>query len=343
MNCEIYTDALEDFLDGEIDEANAARINSHVFACSNCAARLESLKQEKEIYRNFLFSAEPPNDLWAKFQAKLENEKIAPRRVLPAAAPFWKTRFLGLRGLRVSQMFAAALVVFGIGFGVLYFWTGEKAAENQNLAQTKIREVQLPAAKAGAAETADSFPPAQKSGNEIDAPQIVKTKINKNSLTAKKTVAILNLAATKKKTAGKQIVSRRENNLSAEIFSLNEQARKQASELKTFEIETARQIEKVELLLRTFRNARASETAGGGELYDVAYEKRQARKLLEKNARLRKSGEIYRTADALELLSRVEPYLLEIANLDEKTAPGKVSAIKERVANQNIIASLQIY
>jgi len=47
MNCQIYHDAFDDFLDGELDEQNAARINSHVFACKECAAQLEVLKHEK--------------------------------------------------------------------------------------------------------------------------------------------------------------------------------------------------------------------------------------------------------------------------------------------------------
>lgn len=341
MNCEIYRDAIEDFLEGELDRQTAARLNAHFYACADCATRLELLKREKEIYAHYLFAAEPPNDLWTKFQAKLENEKIQPRSVSPEGVPFWKTYSFGLKSLSASPMIAAALIVFGVGFGLLYFWTSEKSAENQYSARTEIKNGEPPPAEIGETRAANNFPPESKNVGEINAPKVAENKNNKKLPNAR-TVADFKLVAVRNKIVNKQAVFDREDRLPAETFWLSERARAQRLEFENLKIETARQIEKVELLLRTFRNAQAS-AAGEDETFDVAYEKGQARKLLEKNARLRQSGELFGMADELELLSRVEPYLLEIANLDEKPAPRKVADIKERVANQNIIASLQIY
>lgn len=345
MNCQIYHDAFDDFLDGELDEQNAARINSHVFACKECAAQLEVLKHEKEIYAHYLFAAEPPQDLWTKFQAKLENEENPRRAGVPATTPFWKTYSFGLRHLSAPSAFAAALIVFGIGFGLLHFWMSKNAEENQYSSRIEIDKNEPVATETGKvdAEVTPNQPLEQIGGKEINAPKIIKNNGSKKLSVAKNTTAAdFKLVDARSETLKKKAAFRGEKNFPADKLRLNEQARAQALELKNLETETARQLEKVELLLRTFRNARAGEV-NGNALYDVAYEKQQARRLLEKNSRLRQSSETFGMADALELLNRVEPYLLEIANLEENSAPGVVTDIRERVKNQNIIASLQIY
>ena len=106
------------------------------------------------------------------------------------------------------------------------------------------------------------------------------------------------------------------------------------------ETEASRQLERVELLLRSFRNAGLID---GSEIFDVTFETRQARRLLQMNMELRQKAEFLGADITGGMLIRVEPYLLEIANLRIDSTPEEVIGIKERVRNQNIIASLQAF
>lgn len=341
-SCERYFDSIDDLVEGELDEQAAGQINSHIFACPECLEHYESLKQEKEIYAQFLFEAEPPKDLLTSFQARLEaeKEKTSSVSVAPARISARKTSLFGFWRWSPALAGAALLVVFGIGFGWSRFAPVETDADKY-VAQAEPNDLQPAARNAETVESEKSDPRAEfKNGENITTPKnnklFVKAEFSKTSSVsaADKTFAA-DAAKIKRKT-----VSESERKKPARENQFSEEARLQKSQAANLEREIAGQIEKIELLMRSFRNARASESAG---TFDIEFEKRQARKLLEKNVRLRRDAENYGIFYAEELLGRVEPYLLDIANLDNNPAADKVLDIKERVSSQSIIASLQIY
>ncbi|MBI4553416.1 MAG: hypothetical protein HY710_14220 [Candidatus Latescibacteria bacterium] len=104
--------------------------------------------------------------------------------------------------------------------------------------------------------------------------------------------------------------------------------------------ETASHIEKVQLLLRSFRNTRLSNGALAAE---IDYEKQRARDLLSTNILLRRDAEAKGNLQAEELLSSLEPFLLDIANLQDEQVHDEVRSIKERMQRTEIMAELQIY
>lgn len=95
----------------------------------------------------------------------------------------------------------------------------------------------------------------------------------------------------------------------------------------------ATHLENAQLLLRAFRNA---------EPANLAYEKRQARKLVYDNILLRREAEAKGNLPVEEALNSLEPLLLDIANLPAKASRGEVRTIRERIQKQEIIATLQI-
>ncbi len=106
------------------------------------------------------------------------------------------------------------------------------------------------------------------------------------------------------------------------------------------DVETARHIERAQLLLRSFRNTRDSSRQSGP---DISYEKQRSRELVYKNILLRRDAEAKGNMPAEDLLASLEPILLDIANLPDKPSSDDVRSIKARMQKQEIISALQVY
>jgi len=329
MKCQKYSCLIDDLVEDELDEQNARTVNLHLFGCPECTSRFEILQREKEIYAHYLFEVEPSIDLTARFQQKLEA--LAPENV-PATRP-GLSRFDGITPilgfLRLNLAFTAAGLVVLIGFvSALLNVISDSSNQSINLAyQRDDNKIQL-----ALPIILPKDSPALSEKDQMDSdkadPAVTKKVLAKESLSTPLAV--------------KQLVKPtvRSPKVALATTQLSEDEQLQIKEIQTLEVQAVRQMEKVELLLRSFRNIRYAE---GSDQYDISYEKQQARKLLQNNVELRQKAEIYGTLLTEEMLSKVEPYLLDIANLEVNATSEKVSEIKERVRSQNIIASLQSF
>lgn len=333
MNCEKYADLIEELIGGELETARAGAVDSHLRACPACAAFYKTARREKEVYAAYLADAEPPRDLWARFQAKLEAEAPAVLPVPePVAAAGWKTVMVGFFRPLPAFGLAAALVAGGLGLSS--FMRRETGADSGNAARSELKNA--PAAP----ELKDREPPKSTADAKVDdplrdSPKIVKTADKSDS------VARRQAGRADKKTAAVKPPKIREKTVVAEKKKPAEaQPNEKQLALRALEKSATAQIEKTELLLRSFRNARLAE---GDSVYDVGYEKEQARRLLEKNVGLRRTAETVGDLSTQEILERIEPLLLDIANLENNPLAEKVRDIQMRVKSQNIIASLQTY
>ena len=102
---------------------------------------------------------------------------------------------------------------------------------------------------------------------------------------------------------------------------------------------TTKHFEQAQMLLRAFRNSRETEQS----TYELSYEKNRSRRLLYENILLRQAAEARGDWSMEEVLNNLEPLLLDIANLPEKTTADDVNPIKERMQKQEIVAKLQFY
>jgi hypothetical protein len=331
MNCEKFKDMINDLVEGELDSVVAAKVNLHIFSCQSCEAEFNFLSNEKEIYSKFLFEIEPPTDLLVAFQQKLESAEQS--GIVSAGNRLSLfNRFENLfTFVFFKPAFAGAIALLALSFGFFLLKVPTKTSDDVLVSKSPTPAVSpafVPENKELAPLKPNVISP-KSNKNEIETiaskkPLVEKTKrlaVSSNSLNIEKKLP--------PKKAAKKLFETPEG---------NSQFAAEFKQIRAFETETAKQIEKVEMLLRSFRNVRYEE--GVGE-YDVAYEKQQAGKLLAKNIQLRQQSENYGSMLTSELLSRVEPYLLDISNLENNPSEEEILEIKQRVKNQNIIVSLQ--
>ncbi len=331
MNCKEYLKFIDDFADGELDGQNSERINRHISDCSVCADYYEMLVRESNLYANYLLEVEVPKDLFAKFQTKLEAEKSFDEK--KSFALFFKRTTSAFRSLNLAYSGASAVILLFVVFG---FWQFSDNAPNRDFSANEL-------GKTIETNKTESFAKNEKDTEKVsEIPITIKTAESKISLKnnikppSKVKLSDAKVSAVKKK----EQVDKNQKKISQDNEFVKEEQQFADLQTSNLEKETAKQIEKIELLLRSFRNARLVEN---GETFDVGYEQKQAKKLLEKNVLLRRQAESSGTFQTEEILSQVEPYLLDISNLENNPPQEKVLDIKNRVKNRNIIANLQVY
>jgi hypothetical protein len=101
--------------------------------------------------------------------------------------------------------------------------------------------------------------------------------------------------------------------------------------------DTAKHIEQTQNLLRSIRNVQLNDT---DQEIDVSYDKALSRRLLNENIVLRRDAEMKAKFPTKSLLSDLEPFLIDIANLPDQAKPDDLRAIKERVQKKEIVAAL---
>ena len=103
-------------------------------------------------------------------------------------------------------------------------------------------------------------------------------------------------------------------------------------------LRVGRHTERVERLLRSFRNARLTE---GDPTLDVADARRLSKHLLYSNIALRREAASAGDAPVEGLLDAVEPILIDISNLPDAPSQEAVGSIKERINRRRLVGVLQ--
>jgi hypothetical protein len=367
MRCEDCLPLIEEYFDVEVTGQTSEAVSAHLSACATCAAALDALSFEQEIYARYdRGGLEVTPDLWARVSAEIARTPSTPER--PAAGHSFLSRArdymsaaLGALAVRPALASSLALLVVAATAGTLWLSRRTKPdvpaqdvarrdttappvaivppTSNADDDETNPRQmnplspiehvVVPPAHDARDAGTTQNINPARREGGaEMSLEELLAES---PAPKANPGVVVIGPAEHRRvdETAAIVNASAPSGDAAASVARLLDPEQK----------DVARHVERAQMLLRSIKNASAGETGDA----DVAYEKDLSRKLLAENATLQLEAEVKGDKDTKQVLDRIEPFLLEIANMGDKPSREEVRSIGERVKQNEIVAALEVY
>ena len=304
MKCDDCFNLLEEYIDGEAIERDAAQVSAHLIACAACTREFEALTAEREIYARYDRELTVSPAMWNAIAAR-----TAETRPIDSGSRFsLGGRLAGLFATpRYAFAGAAAVVIFAVLIGVVFLRT---------------RTPKPPVRPGSVAEVNSGVPTSPRTnGVEINpAPRASGSPSNPEKPWAGEVSSVRPSKQTRPDQSGV-------------LFT-------DAAYTDIEDKDTATHVAQAENLLRSVRNL---QTSDDDEEVDVSYEKAESRRLLDDNVVLRRDAEMAGKYPVKKLLGELEPFLIDIANLPDKTTPTDLRAINNRVQKTEIVAALRSY
>jgi predicted anti-sigma-YlaC factor YlaD len=310
MKCDDCLNLLAEYIDGEAIEGDAEQVSAHLIKCAACASEFEALTAEQEIYARYDRELNVSPAMWHAIEARTTTESVAVTSSSKSNPRTW------LAGLFVAPRFgfafsgAVAVFIVAVVIGVMYLRTHQQPPGQLIADSRKVKSVTPPDQVAEGVN-----PPGDGDVRPSNAPGVAPVKAP-----SKSNVAVLRSRAT--------------NDQSDDVLF---------SDAAYSDIEdkaTADHVEQAQNLLKSIRNLQVGD---GDDEIDVTYEKTLSRRLLNENVVLRRDAEMAGKFPAKTLLGSLEPFLIDIANLPDKTTPNELRELKNRVQKTEIVAALQSY
>lgn len=312
MKCDDCRNLLAEFIDVEAVETEAEQITAHLITCAGCTSEFEALTAEQEIFARYDRELEITPAMWTAIQARTAAES---RPVISSSNSKFSPREW-LIGLFAAPRFglgfsgAMAVLIAAIVFGVMYLRTQPQIA---------------PPGEVVIAHPPGSVPPPPI----YEAPPSPVTSKGSELMSSERVVRTGNSGGSKGailKTSGR----RDQNDVLFPDIAYSKDENK----------DTADHIVQAQNLLRTIRNIHLTDE---GDEVDVTYEKAMSRRLLDENVVLRRDAETSGKYPVKALLGDLEPFLIDISNLPDKTTLKELRTINDRAQKTEIVAALQSY
>jgi len=309
-DCNKFKDEMVDLLFECADGDEKSRLLAEVAACNNCDSLYRSMSETLAVFDQVNRTAEPEESYWIGYENRLQaqlTEHARPQQNV--FAPLFVKDMLARLPIALRVAFACLALAAGL-------WLLFKRIERTN-------------------------PPALIAIDSVDPSrdQTMRRENNKPQDDKRDPVQLQNRAKRPRRSFA-SIARSVKPEMEIEPAQAGVISERHSGPGAYLKIETASHLEKAELLMRSFRNMKLSE---GPAAFDVSYEKQFSKKLLANNRRLRRSAEHKRVLSIEDLLTGIEPLLLDIANLPDNPAEDDVRSIKELIQKQEVVATLQLY
>jgi hypothetical protein len=345
MGCE-FTAEVSLLVDGELPPHEAARLRAHVEACAGCRQAREAFL----LLRQELRSYEPTPDPHAQSMAlaailsdSSKEEAAVPsadvrvgRRITPREAG-WLSRerlaeVFGTRPLRPAHVATLALLLIATALGLRWLAgthtsDGTRRPEAPASANTNSQPIRSESA-------AKDLEKRSNDSEAVDGPTILQAKARRYHHPSRRRREGLSGEVPPQEMARTETNALQPSSESAAPYTSGS-LRATAADPS---LRIGRHAERVERLLRSFRNARLNDK---DPTLEVADARRLSKRLLYSNIALRREAAGAGDLPVEGLLDSLEPILLDISNLPDRPSPDAVGSIKERIRRRQLVGVLQ--
>src|SRR3989454_10321659 len=302
MKCNECLNFMEQYIDGEASARDAEQVSANLITCANCAREFETLTAEQEIYVRYDRELKIPSSMWTAIAARTAAGDSASRTRSRSVSRQWLAGLFTLPRFGVAFSSAMAFLVVAVAVGVIYLRNHQDHTPPLIAGTNKVNTLSPPIKT-----TEVTNPEAIENGKPLIPPQVNPAKTSK--------------------------VNQRGRPVGADqggvLFT-------DAAYTDIEDRDTASHLEQAQNLLLSIRSIKSDDD----EEIDVTYEKSESRRLLNENIVLRRDAEMAGKISAKSVLGSLGPFLIDIANLPDKTPAPEVRQIKERVQETEIVAEL---
>jgi hypothetical protein len=344
MGCE-FTEEVSLLVDGELPPHEAARLRAHVEGCAACEQARDAfllLRQELRSYELTPDSHAQSKALAAILSGSSDEERAVPsaavrvgRRVTPREAGWlsWErlAEVFGIRRLRPAHVATLALLLIATALGLRWLAgshtsDGTRQPDAPALANTNSQPTRAESA-------AEDLEKRSKDSDAVDGPTIHQAKAQRHHQTRRQRREGLNSEAPRE-MARTVTPALQPSSESAAPYTA-ESLRAAAADPS---LRIGRHAERVERLLRSFRNARLNDK---DPTLEVADARRLSKRLLYSNIALRREAAGAGDISVNGWLDSLEPILIDISNLPDRPSPDAVGSIKESIRRRQLVGVLQ--